>query len=221
MYLSQTCSFSIHKMLIDGLELSGSLLVYCDVFISCLDSHSDGTHSLQRIHWWASDGMLHFSKSFTMKKKLIYTMDGLRVSRFSGTFRFLGEQFFKVTLLCLFEYYLSCSVSCSSMWTKKFCKVVKPKVHDISSYCLSQKKIQSPKRVVRNLNRILLRLYIMKLHICIMTAHGLWFALYTVDQSQRTVPSDQSQQQGLTERRSLERLILLTVSHERTSFPSI
>ncbi len=21
---------------------------YCDVFISCLDSHSDGTHSLQR-----------------------------------------------------------------------------------------------------------------------------------------------------------------------------
>ncbi len=24
---------------------------YCDVFICCLDSHSDGTHSLQRIHW--------------------------------------------------------------------------------------------------------------------------------------------------------------------------
>ncbi len=23
---------------------------YCDVFISCLDSHSDGTHSLQRIY---------------------------------------------------------------------------------------------------------------------------------------------------------------------------
>ncbi len=36
---------------------------YCDVFISCLDSHSDGTHSLQSIHCWASDGMLHFSKS--------------------------------------------------------------------------------------------------------------------------------------------------------------
>ncbi len=32
--------------------------VDCDVFISCLDSHSDGTHSLQRIHWWASDVML-------------------------------------------------------------------------------------------------------------------------------------------------------------------
>ncbi len=36
---------------------------YCDVFISCLDSHSDGTHSLQRIHWRDSDAMLHFSKS--------------------------------------------------------------------------------------------------------------------------------------------------------------
>ncbi len=36
---------------------------YCDVCISCLDSHSDGTHSLQSIHCWASDGMIHFSKS--------------------------------------------------------------------------------------------------------------------------------------------------------------
>ncbi len=36
---------------------------YCDVFISCLDSHSDGTHSPQRIHCWDSDAMLHFSKS--------------------------------------------------------------------------------------------------------------------------------------------------------------
>ncbi len=36
-------------MLIDGLEWCGLLVDYCDVFISCLDSHSDGTHSLQRI----------------------------------------------------------------------------------------------------------------------------------------------------------------------------
>ncbi len=28
------------------------------VFISRLDSHSDGTHSLQRVQWWASDVML-------------------------------------------------------------------------------------------------------------------------------------------------------------------
>ncbi len=42
---------------------------YCDVFISCLDSHSDGTHSLQRIHLWASDVLTHFSKSVLMKKQ--------------------------------------------------------------------------------------------------------------------------------------------------------
>ncbi len=58
----QINSFSLHKMLIDGLE-SGLLLDYCDVFISCLYSHSDGTHSLQSIHWRASDVMLNFSKS--------------------------------------------------------------------------------------------------------------------------------------------------------------
>ncbi len=46
----QTHSFSLHKMLFDGVaRING------DVFISSLDSHSDGTHSLQRIHWW-SDG---------------------------------------------------------------------------------------------------------------------------------------------------------------------
>ncbi len=31
----------------------------CDAFISYLDSHSDGTYSLQMIHWGASDVMLH------------------------------------------------------------------------------------------------------------------------------------------------------------------
>ncbi len=57
----------------------------CDVFISCLDSHSDGTHSLQRIHWRANDVMLHFSKSVQIKKqKLIYILDGLRGSTFSA-----------------------------------------------------------------------------------------------------------------------------------------
>ncbi len=55
-----THSFWLHSTLIDGLEWCWLLV---DVFISCLDSHSDGTHSLQRIHCWASDGMLNFSKS--------------------------------------------------------------------------------------------------------------------------------------------------------------
>ncbi len=57
------CLFCLLKMLTDGLEWCGLLVDYCDVFISCLDSHSDGTHSLQSIHCWDSDVMLHFSKS--------------------------------------------------------------------------------------------------------------------------------------------------------------
>ncbi len=60
------------------------LLVDCsNVFISCLDSHSDGTHSLQRIHWWASDAMIHFSKSVLIKNKLICILNDLRGSTFS------------------------------------------------------------------------------------------------------------------------------------------
>uniref|UniRef100_A0A8C1XAX3 Ras-related protein Rab-28 n=1 Tax=Cyprinus carpio TaxID=7962 RepID=A0A8C1XAX3_CYPCA len=38
------------QMFTDGLECCGLLVDYCDVFISCLDSQSDGTHSLQSIH---------------------------------------------------------------------------------------------------------------------------------------------------------------------------
>ncbi len=39
---------SLHKALTD---LCGLLMDYCEVCIRCLDSHSDGTHSLRRIHW--------------------------------------------------------------------------------------------------------------------------------------------------------------------------
>ncbi len=65
----KTCSFSFLNTITDGLERCGLLVDYCDVFISCLDSHSDGTHSLQRIHCWASDVKLHFSKSVPMKNQ--------------------------------------------------------------------------------------------------------------------------------------------------------
>ncbi len=41
-YIVKTCNFTICKML----ESCGLLVDYCDVFISCLDSHSDGTHAL-------------------------------------------------------------------------------------------------------------------------------------------------------------------------------
>ncbi len=69
------------------MDWCGLLVDYCDVFINCLDCHSDGTHSLQRIHWWASDVLLHFSKSVLMKNQT--HLHGLRVSTFSANFHFL------------------------------------------------------------------------------------------------------------------------------------
>ncbi len=66
-------------MLTDGLEWCGLLVDYCDVFISCLDSHSDGTHSLQSIHW----------------NKLICILDGMKVSTFSAIFHFWMYYSFK------------------------------------------------------------------------------------------------------------------------------
>jgi len=48
LYITKTSSYSLDKTFIDALELCGLLVDYCDVFISCLDSHSDGTQSLQR-----------------------------------------------------------------------------------------------------------------------------------------------------------------------------
>ncbi len=65
---------------------------YCDDFIICLISYSDGTHSLQRIQWWMSDVVLNFSNRFQWKNKRIYILDGLSVSTFSELyiFFFLG-----------------------------------------------------------------------------------------------------------------------------------
>ncbi len=65
-------------MLTDGLESFGLLVEYCDVFINCLDSHTNGTRSLQMIHYWASDVIL----------KPTYILDGLRASMFSANFHF-------------------------------------------------------------------------------------------------------------------------------------
>ncbi len=60
-------------------------LLWC--FISCLDSHSDGTHSLQSIHCWDTDAVTHFLQIW-WRNKLIYILDGLRVSKFSANFHF-------------------------------------------------------------------------------------------------------------------------------------
>ncbi len=64
---------------------------YCDVFISCLDTHSDGTHSLQRIHWWVSDVMLHFSRSLPMKKQTHPHLGWPKGEYIFSKFSFLGE----------------------------------------------------------------------------------------------------------------------------------
>ncbi len=53
----------------DGLELCGLLVNYCDVFIRCQNSHSEDTRSLLRTNCWASDVMLHFCNSVSMKKQ--------------------------------------------------------------------------------------------------------------------------------------------------------
>ncbi len=58
----------------DGLESCGLLMPYCDVFINCLDSHSDGTHSLKRI------------------------LNGPKVSEFSANFHFWVNYFFNFAL---------------------------------------------------------------------------------------------------------------------------
>ncbi len=59
------------------------------VFLSAVWTHSDGTHSLQRIHWNAK---LHI----WWRNKLIYILDGLRVSKRSSNFHFFwGELFLK------------------------------------------------------------------------------------------------------------------------------
>ncbi len=70
---------------------------YCNVFISCLDSHSDGTHSLQSIHWRASDIMLNFSRFILICwNKLIYILDSPMVSFFFFFVNFHFLHFFHI-----------------------------------------------------------------------------------------------------------------------------
>ncbi len=60
------------------------LWITVTVFISCLDSHSDGTHSLQRVHWWTSDVIS--PNLLQWGNKLI--LNGLRVSTFLANLNF-------------------------------------------------------------------------------------------------------------------------------------
>ncbi len=61
---SCVCRKQIHQdyfNLIINLFLITTFHFWIIVIISCLNSYYDGTHSLQRIHWWASDS--NFFKS--------------------------------------------------------------------------------------------------------------------------------------------------------------
>ncbi len=69
------------------------LVDYCNVFICCLDFHSDGTHSLQRIRWWESDVMLHFSKSVLMKKQTHLNLRCSEDEYIFSIFSFWGQLF--------------------------------------------------------------------------------------------------------------------------------
>ncbi len=86
-----TNSFCLLKMLIDGLEWCGLLVDYCDVFISCLDSYSDGTHSHSLVSKWCNATFLQI----WWRIKLIYILDGLRVRTFPANFQFWMNCFFK------------------------------------------------------------------------------------------------------------------------------
>ncbi len=75
----QTCIFSLHKMLIDGQGLFELLVYYCDVFISCLAPiHCRGSIDEQVMECYISPNL------FPWGNKLIYVLDGLRVSTFSA-----------------------------------------------------------------------------------------------------------------------------------------
>ncbi len=108
-------------MLITGLAWCRLLVEYCDVFISCLDSHSDGTHSLQRTHWWASDVMLHFSKSILMNKQSslsLHLLDCLRESTFSTKY-ISGRKISRCTKLELcIDMTLAVNINFVIVWTQ-------------------------------------------------------------------------------------------------------
>ncbi len=63
------CKNHLDRFVYCKTAVCGLLNYFWIIVITCLDSRSDGTHSLQRIHWWVSDVMQNFSKYVQMKKK--------------------------------------------------------------------------------------------------------------------------------------------------------
>ncbi len=108
-------------------------LMWIIMFYEFLDSHSDGTHSLQIIYWWVSNVMLNFSKSVPMKNKKKYIKSWMAW----GWVHF--QQFFifgwTITLSCpcllLYQYLLREPVRRSS----RFCKWLDGSAHRHPNTC--------------------------------------------------------------------------------------
>ncbi len=118
----------LHKTFIDGLELWVLLVDYCDVFISCLDSHSDGTHSLQRIYWWASAVMLNFTQSGLLKTQAHLHLGWPAGEQNFSKFSFLGELLFQHwTVFAWCWTVMSWWVMKSCIWVfQEWCRVRRP-----------------------------------------------------------------------------------------------
>ncbi len=85
--------FITNTQLLTSLDSWGLLVNCCDVFISCLDSHFNGTHSLQR-SMWCNDNIS--PNLFWWRNKLIYIIDGPRMSTFSASLHFRVHCSFKL-----------------------------------------------------------------------------------------------------------------------------
>ncbi len=77
--LLQTCSFLLHKMLIDGLESCGLLVYYYDVVISSFWRHPF-TADYPLVSKWCNAKFLQICSD---EETLIYILDSLGVSKFS------------------------------------------------------------------------------------------------------------------------------------------
>ncbi len=79
----QTRRFLLRRTVIDGLESYTCKLLccFCQLF------------GQQRIHWWASDVMLNFSKSVQMKKQTHLLIGWLEGKSILANFSFFGELF--------------------------------------------------------------------------------------------------------------------------------
>ncbi len=87
-------------------------------FISCLSSHSDGTHSLQRIHWWASnttflqicsDEETNSSTSWMASGWVIFVNYSFKSLHFSTSSTQKNILFIDMNIKCLFIQMFICN----------------------------------------------------------------------------------------------------------------